>query len=97
MLEKLDPEYIALHEKYVLHLVPPETKPWDPAIRDQPAVPGGAPPISVGSIEDFDLPHAKLRAYFPEGNPPEGGWPVLIYFHGGAFQPNLPTGRNSKE
>lgn len=85
MLAQLDPQYIRFHLEHVLHLVPPHTLPWDPAIRNAPAVPGGSDPIPVGEVKDFDFAKTRVRAYIPEGSVPEGGWPVLLYFHGGAF------------
>ena len=30
-------------------------------------------------------PFQTLDLYFPEGGAPEGGWPLLIYVHGGAW------------
>ncbi|TFK31340.1 alpha/beta hydrolase fold-domain-containing protein [Crucibulum laeve] len=85
VLPKLDPEYVEFHNANFLHLVPPHTLPWDPAIRNAPTVPGGSEPLNVGNIQDYDLTYAKFRAFTPEGDPPANGWPVLIYFHGGGW------------
>ncbi|KAJ3511130.1 hypothetical protein NMY22_g15750 [Coprinellus aureogranulatus] len=83
LLSKLDPQYIQFHSKHIVNLVPPHTLPWDPAIRNAPAVPGGSEPLPVGKIQDFDVGKTKVRAYTPEGNAPEGGWNTFIFFHGG--------------
>lgn len=83
VLPKLDPEYIAYHNKYVLNVVPLHSLPWDPVIRNAPAVPGASEPLKVAKTQDFDLPKTKIRTYTPEGPPPPDGWPVFIFFHGG--------------
>ncbi|KAF9045022.1 alpha/beta hydrolase fold-domain-containing protein [Panaeolus papilionaceus] len=85
VLPRLDPEYIEFHNKHIVNIVPPHTLPWDPSLRNAPAVPGGSEPLKVGKVEDFDLPKTKFRAFTPEGSPPEGGWPLCIYFHGGGW------------
>ncbi|TFK22420.1 hypothetical protein FA15DRAFT_671538 [Coprinopsis marcescibilis] len=84
-LERLVPEYIEFHNKHVVHLTPPHTLPWSSEIRNAPAVPGGSDPLTVGKIEDFDITYTKVRAFTPIGEPPVGGWPVFIFFHGGGW------------
>ena len=46
-------------------------------------------PVPVGKVEHgiFKTPSGNLlaRIYTPKGEAPEGGWPVLVYFHGGGF------------
>jgi acetyl esterase len=46
-------------------------------------------PVPVGNVEHAVLktPSGNLlaRIYTPKGTAPDGGWPVLIYFHGGGF------------
>lgn len=96
MVSLLDPEYVAFHNTHVINIVPPHTLPWSPDLRNAPAVPGGAAPIPVGTVRDFEMPvktagpdgaetvvNVKVRAFTPEGAPPEDGWPVFIFFHGG--------------
>ncbi|KAG6860689.1 hypothetical protein C0995_008602 [Termitomyces sp. Mi166 len=85
VIARLDPEYVEFHNTALQYIVPPHTLSWDPAIRDEPAVvPGGSPPLEVAKTQDFDLPHTKIRTFTPHGTVPEGGWPVFIFFHGGA-------------
>jgi acetyl esterase/lipase len=86
ILPRLDPEYVAFHNKYVAHLVPPHTLPWNPAIRNGDTVPGSAEVLSVGSVQDYDLSHCKVRVFTPEGTPPPDGWPAYIWYHGGEFE-----------
>ncbi|GLB38127.1 putative lipase esterase [Lyophyllum shimeji] len=85
IIPRLDPEYLAFHTSTLQYIVPPHTLPWDPAIRNAPAVPGGSAPLEVARTQDFDLTHTKVRAFTPKGETPEGGWPVFIFFHGGGW------------
>lgn len=36
-------------------------------------------------IRDCDLQGLRLRSYIPEGQPPEDGWPTVLYLHGGGW------------
>ncbi|KDQ63587.1 hypothetical protein JAAARDRAFT_203007 [Jaapia argillacea MUCL 33604] len=85
VVDRLDPEYVAFHKANLLHVTPTHQRTWDPSIRNTPTVPGSSPPLKVGSVKDIDLKHCKARVFTPEGNAPEGGWPVMIYFHGGGW------------
>ncbi|KAF7299125.1 Abhydrolase-3 domain-containing protein [Mycena indigotica] len=85
MLPRLDAEYIEFHNTALATIVPPHTLPWDPALRNSPAVPGGSQPLPVGSTQDIDLTHTKFRAFTPEGSAPANGWPCFIFFHGGGW------------
>lgn len=84
ILSRLDPQYIDFHTKELQFIVPPHTLPWDPSLRDAPAVPGSTDPLDVAKTQDFDLSHTKVRAFTPFDEAPESGWPVFIFFHGGA-------------
>ncbi|KAG5650737.1 hypothetical protein H0H81_011221 [Sphagnurus paluster] len=35
--------------------------------------------------EDFEVDSTHLRAYTPFGEQPEGGWPAVLYIHGGGW------------
>ncbi|KAF8990855.1 alpha/beta hydrolase fold-domain-containing protein [Cyathus striatus] len=84
VLTKLDPGYVEFHNTHILYMVPPDTLPWDPKFR-KVQIPGASPPLEVGTTKDYNLPNAQFRASTPKGNPPVGGWPVVIYFHGGGW------------
>lgn len=44
------------------------------------------------TIDDIALDDLRLRRYKPAGQAPEGGWPTLLYLHGGGWnQGNLDT------
>jgi acetyl esterase/lipase len=91
VIPRLDPEYISFHEKYLLHVTPPHTLPWDPVkMRAVPPYAVGArKPLEVGKVEEFELEKGgygrKMRAYTPHGEPPMAGWPLMVYFHGGGW------------
>lgn len=49
-----------------------------------------APRLPKGLTEHLDLaygphPRERLDLFLPPGDPPPGGWPVLLWVHGGAF------------
>jgi len=84
ILGRLDPEYVAFHNAHLLDYVPTEHRPWDPKIREEPAVPGASQPREVGSIRDFALSKTTIRTFTPKSERPPNGWPVLIWLHGGS-------------
>lgn len=83
MIARLDAEYVAFHNANLLDVKPTHLLPWDPAIRNGPAVPGGSPSLEVAKIQDFELSKCPVRVFWPKGEKPEGGWSVFIFFHGG--------------
>jgi acetyl esterase/lipase len=88
VIDKLDPQYVAFHNAYIKdHVVPAETLPWDPKIREGPTVPGSSEPLEVSSTKDYNISKARLRVFTPKGERPVGGWPVFIWFHGGQSAP----------
>jgi acetyl esterase len=46
-------------------------------------------PLPLGKVEHKTIPgpggDLLVRLYTPKGGAPEGGWPVLVYFHGGGW------------
>lgn len=42
-------------------------------------------PPAGWTIDDIDLDGLPLRRYKPAGQAPEGGWPTLLYLHGGGW------------
>ncbi|KZT65562.1 hypothetical protein DAEQUDRAFT_746971 [Daedalea quercina L-15889] len=84
ILPKLDPEFAAFWNAHNAYVVPLEQRPWDPACRKDPVLGGSVPP-EVGKVEDIKLSNFDIRVFTPEGTPPEEGWPVFIYLHGGGW------------
>jgi acetyl esterase/lipase len=83
IIPRLDPDYRKFHDEVLQYIVPPHTLPWDPALRNAPAVPGGSLPLEVASTKDYELSHCMVRVFSPKGDAPANGWPVFIFFHGG--------------
>ncbi|KAH9897583.1 Alpha/Beta hydrolase protein [Xylariomycetidae sp. FL2044] len=85
--EKLDPEYVALHDEILQYVLPSEAEPWDPAsrLRPSPVAHGGQKLVDVGAVQDEDLGNFQIRIFTPEGDVPAGGWPVLVWLHGGGW------------
>jgi len=55
-------------------------------------IPGAGPLQKVASTEDYlvkrkesEGPDVPVRCFTPEGEKPEGGWPVCVYYHGGGW------------
>lgn len=88
---KLLDEYAAFHREHIAHTPYLHEIPWHSSIRQQPAVLGGSQPLKVAKIQDFPLSHVSVRTFTPEGDAPNGGWPVFIFFHGGTsdFPPGV--------
>jgi acetyl esterase/lipase len=85
---RLDPEYVAFHEKYLQYVPSSESIPWDPASRfvSAPSAAGRSEPVEIGSQRDFDYGgNEQLRIFTPKEERPEGGWPILVWFHGGGW------------
>lgn len=86
--DKLDPQYVVFHDEFLQYIQPDEQIPWDPARRFIPSGPlakGGQKEVEVGKFEDHDLGDFQVRIFTPEGETPEGGWPVLVWLHGGGW------------
>ncbi|KAI0147172.1 Alpha/Beta hydrolase protein [Xylariaceae sp. FL1272] len=84
---KLDPEYVAFHDKYFQFVVPDNQKAWDGSARTPPSwiPPTGLKPVPVGSVEDIELENFTIRVFTPDSPRPERGWPVFLWFHGGGW------------
>jgi hypothetical protein len=91
----LDPEYIAFHNAVLQYAPPVRTVPLKPNRRDEFDLIANDPlklslscePHKVGEEHDFDLLHAKIHTWTPDGVAPRAGWPILIFFHGGTMYP----------
>ncbi|KAH9950382.1 alpha/beta hydrolase fold-domain-containing protein [Amylocystis lapponica] len=85
LLPRLLPEYAAFHIANTQHKPNGHQVPWDPAVRLGPPVEGGSEPLKCASVKDFPLSKCNVRVYTPDGTPPEAGWPVFIFYHGGGW------------
>ncbi|KAK8147112.1 hypothetical protein G3M48_002101 [Beauveria asiatica] len=92
---RLNPEYKAFYNENSIAVPKIHTIPIS-VIRSIPRrpFPGSGPEIPVGEKEDIliapDSGPAKgvtipTRCYTPPGSAPTGGWPVLVFYHGGGW------------
>ena len=84
----LDPEYVALHNAALQYAPILHTSILRPGRRDENLTGRSILRFSceahqVGEEHDFDLVHAKIHTFTPEGVAPSEGWPIFIFFHGG--------------
>jgi hypothetical protein len=97
IIPRLDPEYVDFHNKHLAQIVPPHTYPWNPVTRNAVTMPGTSDPLPVGNTKDITLNKCEIRIFTPPGSPPAQGFPVFLFFHGGAFARDIiPTSYNSK-
>lgn len=85
-------EYKAFYEEHVFDKQQVHYQPISVSRGSGILIPGAGPLIPVGKTQDFAIqrkesqgPDVKVRCFTPEGEPPAGGWPALVYFHGGGW------------
>lgn len=78
---KLDAEYVKLHDDILQYCVPSESEPWSADIRSRPSLIRFASPklVEVGSVMDIDVDEYQVRVFTPESETPNGGWPCFVY------------------
>ncbi|KAM3508655.1 hypothetical protein MY11210_006657, partial [Beauveria gryllotalpidicola] len=92
---RLNPEYKAFYNENAIAVPKIHTIPIS-VIRSIPRqpFPGSGPEVPVGKKEDILIaldsgPTESLtiptRCYTPPGSAPTGGWPVLVFYHGGGW------------
>ncbi|CAE6456365.1 unnamed protein product [Rhizoctonia solani] len=91
LLDRLVPDYRAFVEAQPRAIrAPLHTIEWSPDFRAiissaPPPDFGQAAPVPVGSTRKIDLGKFTLLVLTPEGEPPNEGWPVLLFIHGGGY------------
>ncbi|CAE7122132.1 unnamed protein product [Rhizoctonia solani] len=91
VLDRLVPDYRAFVEAQPSTMrLPFHTIDWSPEFREiissaPPPDLGQAAPVPVGSTRRIDLGKFSLLVLIPEGEPPNEGWPVLLFIHGGGY------------
>lgn len=90
--DHLDPEYVAFYNKYVINQQQVHYQPVSASRTSGVLIPGGGPLLDVGKTEDITFkrgettgPDVTVRCFTPRGKTPAGGWPVMLYFHGGGW------------
>ncbi len=82
----LDPEYVAFHDEVIQYIEPDDRRPWDARqIRTRPPLPGSSEPVPVSRVEDVVVGDFPVRVFWPLGEKPSRGWPVLVWYHGGGW------------
>jgi len=83
----LDPEYVAFHDQHLQYVEPDDVGPWDPVLTRSRVCwpPSGSRPLPVQSIRDIQLENCPVRVFTPTAAQPAGGWPVLVWYHGGGW------------
>ncbi|KAE8552450.1 hypothetical protein EYB25_006344 [Talaromyces marneffei] len=84
---KLDPEYVKLHDDILQYCQPSESEPWSADIRFRPSLVGFASPkiAEIGNVVDINVDEYQVRVFTPETKAPGGGWPCFVYYHGGGW------------
>ncbi|KAK2750358.1 hypothetical protein FQN57_003838 [Myotisia sp. PD_48] len=94
--DKLDPEYTKFYNEHIINLQQVHYQPVEASRTSGVLIPGAGPKLPVGKTEDVAIkrvesegPDVMVRCFTPsvdENNKaPEGGWPVLVYYHGGGW------------
>ncbi|EJU00616.1 hypothetical protein DACRYDRAFT_117091 [Dacryopinax primogenitus] len=90
VLPLCDPAYVEYYNSAILGGIALDyTAPFDPSIRTVPLLSGGAKPLECVA-EEVQIGECNVRVLTPpaEGGGKQvkqGGWPVVIYFHGGGW------------
>lgn len=88
----LDPEYVAFYNKHVINNQQVHLQPVAASRTGGVLIPGAGPMLEVGKTEDLTVqrretegPPVPIRIFTPKGETPAGGWPVMLYLHGGGW------------
>jgi hypothetical protein len=95
---KLDTEYVKLHDDILQYCAPSESDPWSADIRSRPSLIGFASPklVEVGSVRDIDVDEYQVRVFTPESEIPNGGWPCFVYVSLSPLPIDLPALQREK-
>lgn len=90
--DRLHPEYIAFYNAYIINQQQVHYQPVSASRTSGVLIPGGGPVLDVGKVTDIHIDRIEteglsvpVRVFVPEGEDPEGGWPVFLYIHGGGW------------
>ncbi|KAL4870218.1 hypothetical protein BDV12DRAFT_166410 [Aspergillus spectabilis] len=88
----LDPEYVAFYNDNVIDKQQVHLQPVVASRTSGVLIPGAGPLLEVGKTTDITIkrrategPDILVRAFTPAGEAPLGGWPTMLYFHGGGW------------
>ncbi|KAJ5925429.1 Alpha/beta hydrolase fold-3 [Penicillium verhagenii] len=88
----LDPEYANFYNQHVIDKQQVHLQPVAASRTSGVLIPGAGPMLEVGKTQDITItrretqgPPVEVRCFTPKGEVPAGGWPVMLYFHGGGW------------
>ncbi|KAJ5440189.1 AB hydrolase superfamily protein [Penicillium daleae] len=88
----LDPEYVDFYNQHVINNQQVHLQPVAASRTSGVLIPGAGPMLEVGKTQDLTVqrqategPAVQVRAFTPKGEVPAGGWPVILYIHGGGW------------
>lgn len=93
--DRIDPEYANFFEENLTensNILYTHRVPLNEIRQGGNVMPGQSPVESLHKIYDIEIdrkhtegPKIPARIFIPNGNEPENGWPVLLWFHGGGW------------
>lgn len=90
--DKLDPVYKTFYNEHLIGQQQVHLRSVAASRTSGVLIPGAGPMLPVGKVEDISIPRKEtegpnvlLRAFTPEGEKPEKGWPLMVYYHGGGW------------
>ncbi|EAS31404.3 lipase [Coccidioides immitis RS] len=89
----IDPEYAAFYNEHIIDKQQVHYQPIAVSRASGILIPGAGPMIPVGKTQDLAIkrqeskgPALRVRCFTPAAEKePDGGWPVLLYYHGGGW------------
>jgi acetyl esterase/lipase len=92
IVPRLDPEYADFYNKHIINHQQTHYQPISVSRASGIIIPGAGPPRPVAKTQDLTIPRAEssgpdvsVRCFTPLGEAPEGGWPVMLWIHGGGW------------
>lgn len=90
--DRIHPDYVKFYNEHIIDKQQVHLQPVEASRTSGILIPGGGPKLPVGKTEDISFkrketegPDVVVRVFTPEGNTPESGWPLMLYFHGGGW------------
>lgn len=92
VVDRINLEYKAFYSKHIFDKQQVHLQPIAASRTSGTLIPGAGPLQKVASTNDYQVKRKEskgadvpVRCFTPEGDKPEGGWPVCVYYHGGGW------------
>lgn len=89
---RIDPEYAGFYDRHIKNQQQVHLQPIEKSRASGTLIPGAGEPRPVASSRDLFVerattsgPKIPIRIFTPQGDAPEGGWPLCFWFHGGGW------------